>query len=56
MYTLTYRLCKAKIDKQQYESFEQMQAMLDVFYVGGRLKTEEYQELSALLESQQVTA
>lgn len=51
--SLTYRLCKSKIEKKQYESFEQMQEMLDVFYAGDRLTTGEYQELSSLLEAQQ---
>lgn len=50
--SLTYRLCKSKIEKRQYESVEQMQEMLDVFYVGERLSTDEYQELTALLASQ----
>jgi len=50
--TLTYRLCKSKIEKQQYESVEKMQEMLDVFYAGERLTTEEYQELTTLLQSQ----
>ena len=50
--TLTYRLCKAKIDKRQYESKEKMQEMLDVFYAGERLTTDEYQELTNLLAAQ----
>jgi hypothetical protein len=50
--TLTYRLCKSKIDKKQYESKEKMQEMLDVFYAGERITTEEYQELTALLTVQ----
>ena len=51
--TLTYRLCKAKIEKGQYESKEQMQEMLDVFYAGERITTNEYQELTALLEQKE---
>jgi hypothetical protein len=47
-----YTLCKSKIEKKQYESKEVMQQMLDVFFAGGRLTTEEYQELTALLASQ----
>ena len=50
MHTLTYTLCKAKIQKKQ--SKEQMQEMLDVFYVGERITTDEYQELTALLAAQ----
>ncbi len=52
--SVTYLVCKAKIEKQRYDSFEQMQEMLDVFYAGERLTTSEYQELSDLLASQQV--
>jgi hypothetical protein len=47
--SLTYRLCKIKIERKSYDTKEQMQEMLDVFYVGARLSTEEYQELTALL-------
>lgn len=54
--TLTYRLCKAKIEKEQYESVEKMQEMLDVFYAGDRLTTDEYQELSALLAAKSPAA
>lgn len=50
--SLTYRLCKAKISKGQYESVEKMQEMLDVFYAGERLATVEYEELSAMLIAQ----
>ena len=49
MNTLTYKLCKAKIEKKQYESVEKMQEMLDVFYAGERITTEEYQEITALI-------
>jgi hypothetical protein len=48
-----YTLCKSKIEKKQYESKEVMQEMLDVFYAGNRLDTTEYQELTALLASQE---
>lgn len=47
--SLTYKLCKSKIEKGQYESREKMQEMLDVFYAGERITTEEYQELMVLL-------
>lgn len=56
MHTLTYTLCNAKIKKRQYTSVEQMQEMLDVFYVGEKITTDEYQELTALLVSQQQPA
>ena len=50
--TLTYRLCKQKIERKQYESKSQMQEMLDVFLLGERITLEEYQELSRLLDEQ----
>ena len=46
-----YTLCKSKIEKEQYESKEAMQEMLDVFYAGERLNMIEYQELTTLLAS-----
>lgn len=52
MYTV-YVLCKQKIESGQYENQEKMQEMLDVFYVGERLDTEEYQELTALLQQKE---
>ena len=51
---MTYILCKQKIERGQYESKEKMQEMLDVFYAGNRLDTNEYQELTALLEQKEV--
>lgn len=51
--SLTYRLCKAKIEKGQYESKEKMQEMLDVFLIGERIIIKEYQELTALLEQKE---
>lgn len=47
--TLTFRLCKAKIERKQFESAEKMQEMLDVFYAGDRLTMQEYEELSLML-------
>lgn len=47
--SFTYKLCKAKIEKAQYESALKMQEMLDVFYAGERLSTAEYEELSTML-------
>lgn len=49
--SLTYMLCKNKIERGMYESQEKMQEMLDVFYAGERISTEEYTELSNLLKS-----
>ncbi len=45
----TYTLCKRVIERKTYRSIEDMQIRLDVFFAGGRLKTEEYQELISLL-------
>lgn len=50
---MVYRLCKAKIETKQYKNKEQMQQMLDVFLAGERLDFEEYDELTALLASQE---
>lgn len=51
MNMITYRGCKTKIEKEMYETQEEMQTMLDLFYMGGRITQEQYQELTALLES-----
>lgn len=50
---MTYILCKQKIEKGQYESQEKMQEMLDIFYAGERLDSNEYQELTALLAAKE---
>ena len=52
MNMITYKGCKMKIEKGMYETQEEMQTMLDVFYMGGRISQEQYQELSALLATQ----
>lgn len=49
---MAYKLLKSKIDKKQYESKEDMQEMLDVFAIGERINTAQYQELTALLANQ----
>lgn len=36
-----------------YETREEMQTMLDVFYAGNRITTEQYQELSTLLDNKE---
>lgn len=51
MNMITYRLCKNKIELGVYETQEEMQIMLDVFYVGDRITGDQYQELSDLLAS-----
>ena len=47
--TLTYRACKSLLERQAYESKEEMQTKLDVFYAGNRITKNEYEELTALL-------
>ena len=56
MNTITYKLCKNKIEKGMYETKEEMQIMLDVFYAGERINAEQYQELTALLASKNQVA
>ena len=49
MNTITYRICKSKIERGSYNTQEEMQLMLDVFLAGDRFSVEEYQELTAIL-------
>lgn len=51
MNIIVYKGCKTKIEKNMYETQEEMQTMLDVFYMGGRITQAQYEELS-----QQLTA
>lgn len=51
---MTYKLLKSKIEKHMYVTQEEMQVMLDVFYIGGRINQSEYEELTALLASKHV--
>lgn len=53
MNSITYKLCKNKVVKGMYETREEMQTMLDVFYAGNRITTEQYQELSTLLDNKE---
>lgn len=46
---LTYRGCKSQIDRKSYTSKEDMQQMLDIFFIGKRISQEEYTELTDLL-------
>lgn len=54
MNMITYKGCKMKIEKEMYETQEEMQVMLDVFYMGGRISQEQHQELTELLASKHV--
>lgn len=48
---MTYKGCKMKIEKNMYSTQEEMQTMLDVFYMGERINQAEYKELTTLLKS-----
>lgn len=50
--TLTYRACKSMIDRQSYESKEDMQTKLDIFLLNNRVTQTEYDELSQQLQGQ----
>lgn len=52
MGSLTYRAAKSAIERQSYNSKEEMQEMLDVFLLNRRITLEEYNELTELLASQ----
>lgn len=56
MNTITYKLCKNKIEKNMYETQEEMQVMLDVFFAGERISADQYQELTNLLTSKHQVA
>lgn len=52
MQTITYRACESLIQQEKYQSKEEMQDKLDVFYAGNRLSKEEYEFLTSLLGEQ----
>lgn len=54
MNTITYKGCKTKIEKNMYETQEEMQTMLDVFYMGSRITQVQYVELTQLLVAKHV--
>lgn len=54
MNMITYKACKNKIERQIYDTKEEMQVMLDVFWVGGRISQEQYEELTELLATKEV--
>lgn len=54
MNTLTYKLCKNKVEKGMYQTQEEMQTMLDIFFAGERVTGAEYQELTELLKARHV--
>ena len=46
---MTYIYCKKVIQNGNYTTKEDMQIKLDVFWLGGRITQEQYDELTALL-------
>ena len=48
-----YTLLKSKITRKSYDSKEDMQVMLDLYFFNNRITAEQYDELSNLLESQE---
>lgn len=48
---MTYKSCKLLITKKAYTSKEDMQNKLDIFLAFNRLKNEEYEELTNLLNA-----
>ena len=51
MQEIVYKMCKNKINMGMYETQEDMQLMLDVFFAGERITVEHYKELTQLLKS-----
>lgn len=49
---MIYNLCKRMITQKNYQSKEEMQNKLDVFYLGNRITEQEYSELKDLLAAQ----
>ncbi len=48
---MTYTFCRRIIENGTYGDAEAFQVKLDVFYMGGRLTQEQYDELTMLLAS-----
>ena len=48
-----YKLLKRRIEKHAYDSKEEMQQMLDDYRYAERLTSEEYRELTNLLNEQE---
>lgn len=46
---MLYKVLKNMIVKKNYNSKEELQTKLDVFYATGRLTQEQYEELTAML-------
>ena len=49
---MTYKGCKMKIEKNMYSTQEEMQTMLDVFYMGERINQAEYKRINYFTEKQ----
>ncbi len=46
---MTYTFCRRIIENGTYGTKEEFQVKLDVFYMGGRLTQEQYDDLTSLL-------
>lgn len=51
--SITYRTCKKVIENGTYGTKEEMMTKLDVFLLGNRISTDEYNDLVALLEAKE---
>lgn len=51
--TRTYKNAKKVIENKTYESIEIMKENLDIFLMGNRITSEEYQELVQILEDRE---
>ena len=47
----TYKLCKSVIMSKNYDSVDEMMDKLDAFLLRNRITQEQYEELTALLQS-----
>ncbi len=46
---MLYNLLKKRITNKTYTSVEDMQVMLDLYFFGGRITADQYEELTNLL-------
>lgn len=49
---MVFKMCEVKIKRKSYVSKATMMEMLDVFYAGERLDTQEYEELVGMLTAE----
>lgn len=46
---MTYVFCKRIIENRTYDTKEDFQMKLDVFFMGGRINDDQYNELTTML-------